>query len=195
MAITLPKQIERIETEIAELEESLAIEKNPPAVKIDETAYAALADIRKTLAEAKSKQERTELIKAIESGIANHKEEVTQLRTALTAKQERINELKAQQQQAYAVYRELEAELLQQAKALIGLAQTIASESVEVSGNQDAVVFEVRTTDLNRLMDLKVDELGRVLVSVKDSGLLSFRSDGFGSHPYIPDFQTELEPA
>lgn len=125
---TIPKQIERIEREIAELEESLAIEKNPPPVKIDETAYAALADIRKTLAEAKSKQERTEIIKMIEAGIANHKNEVMQLRTALTAKQERIEQLKAQQQQAFAVYRELEAELLGQAKALIELAQTFACE-------------------------------------------------------------------
>lgn len=198
MAATLPQKIKLLEREIAELEESLAIEKNPPPVKVDESAYAALAAVRQTLAEAKSAQERKELIQEIERSLAQQKTELADLKAALAAKQNRIADLQQQQQQALDAYHNLERHLIEQAKSVIGLAESIAAESTDVIGTVEPVKFVVRSTEVNRIMDLQVDEAGSVLLSHKDSGLIHFNRDFGGMTPTIPNYQHQtavLEPA
>ena len=105
----LSNRIGLLKKQIAEVEESLEIQKNPPTLKLDLGQYPALTEIRQVLADARSAEEHQMLLAQIENQLASQRKELVNLEAELATKQQAVAALKVEQAQALAAVQQTEA--------------------------------------------------------------------------------------
>ena len=179
----LSNRIGSLKKQIAEVEESLEIQKNPPTLKLDLGQYPALTEIRQVLADARSAEEHQMLLAQIETQVGSQRKELAALEAELSAKQESVAALKTEQAQALAVVQQTEAAWLEASKNLIGLTQEISEASAGVSDHQP-VVFAGGLMEIDRRPAFKLAENGALHFGSQTSGLLQSVPSGWGGRSY-----------
>ena len=179
----LSNRIGSLKKQIAEVEESLEIQKNPPTLKLDLGQYPALTEIRQVLADARSAEEHQMLLAQIETQLANQRKELAALEAELSAKQESVAALKTEQAQALAVVQQTEAAWLEASKKLIGLTQEISEASAGVSDHQP-VIFSGGLLEIDRRPAFKLAENGALHFGSQPSGLLQSTPSAWGGRSF-----------
>ncbi|PSB14291.1 hypothetical protein C7B61_00300 [filamentous cyanobacterium CCP1] len=120
-------RIEEIDRQITELTEAIGIVLNPPTLKIDESAYPALNEVRKFLAEAEQQGQASIARQQLESQIAELRAEKTRIEDEIETekKNAEIDRLIALQPELLEKFKTAQAEADQALAALIKNAQEL----------------------------------------------------------------------
>ena len=179
----LSNRIGLLKKQIAEVEEALKLQQDPPPYKIDESGYPALDAVRLTLAKSSTAAEHQQLVAQIENQLASQRKELANLETELATKQQAVAALKAEQAQALAVVQQAESAWLEASKNLIGLTQEIAEAADGVSDHQP-VVFAGGLLEIDRRPAFKLAENGALHFGSQPSGLLQSVPSGWGGRSF-----------
>ncbi|PSB14292.1 hypothetical protein C7B61_00295 [filamentous cyanobacterium CCP1] len=189
-------RLEQLNKQITELEESLELLLQPPTVRIDESSYPMLDELRNLWAEADRRNQSGQTRQAIENQITDLKAERDRVQAAIKAKQERIGKLRAQQPALLNRFNQLQAEAQRTLLELAGLAQVITDEesSLETPQFPKPGVYCGKVKALSQ-SSISVDLLpdGRIILEPNRNPIVADQGTEFGAWLGLADCRSKVK--